>query len=128
MEIHQIKRSATAFQQPVNVQELRLQLARELAGEMIIAVTELESGQFNNTYRVNTSGSDYILKVAPGRSADAFYNERCLMQRERTISAHLQSASPLIPRYLSIYRWRPGCLFTALDSGQAVARGDHLAF
>jgi aminoglycoside phosphotransferase (APT) family kinase protein len=103
VEIHQIKRSATAFQQPVNKQDLRLQLTRELAGEKIIAVTELESGQFNNTYRVNTSGNDYILKVAPGRSADVFYNERCLMQRERSVSGHLQSASPLIPEYLSFF-------------------------
>ena len=103
MEIHQIERSGPGFQQPVNEQDLRLQLNRELSGEKIIEVTELEAGLFNNAYRVNTSQHAYILKVAPRRDADVFYNERYLMQRERSISRQLQSVSPLIPEYLSFF-------------------------
>lgn len=103
MEIHQIKRSGSAIQQPVNEQELRLQLGYELSGEKVIEVTELKAGLFNNTYRVNTSDNAYILKVAPERGADVFYNERYLMQRERSISQQLQSVSPLIPEYLSFF-------------------------
>jgi aminoglycoside phosphotransferase (APT) family kinase protein len=103
VEIHQIERSDSDFQQPVNEQDLRLQLNRKLSGETVIAVTELKAGLFNNTYRVNTSRNAYILKVAPGRDADVFYNERYLMQRERSISHQLQSVSPLIPEYLSFF-------------------------
>ena len=55
MLIHQITRDDSAFQQPVNEHELRLQLSNELSGENILQVTELKAGLFNNTYRVNTS-------------------------------------------------------------------------
>ncbi len=103
MEIHQIERSGAAFQQPVNEQHLRLQLTPKLSSEKIIEVTELKAGLFNNTYRVKTSQNVYILKVAPERCADVFYNERYLMQRERSISQQLQSLSPLIPEYLSFF-------------------------
>ena len=103
MEIHQVERNAAEFQQPVDEGDLRLQLRRELAGEKLIEVTELKDGLFNNTYRVNTSSNAYILKVAPGRNADVFYNERHLMQRERSIARQLQSASPLVPEYLSFF-------------------------
>ena len=104
MKIHQIKRSHSAFQQPVNEQELRVQLGHELPDEKIVEVTELKAGLFNNTYRVNTSHHAYILKVAPERGAHVFYNERNLMQRERSISQQLQSVSPLIPEYLSFFK------------------------
>ena len=103
VEIHQIERGGSAFQQPVNEQDLRLQLTPELSSEKIIEVTELKAGLFNNTYRVNTSQNAYILKVAPERGADVFYNERYLMQRERSISQQLHSLSPLIPEYLSFF-------------------------
>tara|TARA_B110000037_G_scaffold220214_1_gene287248 strand:- start:1471 stop:2439 length:969 start_codon:yes stop_codon:yes gene_type:complete len=104
VEIHQIERADSAFQQPVKEQELRQQLGHELSGERVIKVTELKAGLFNNTYRVNTSHRTYILKVAPARGAKVFYNERYLMQRERTISQQLQSVSPLIPEYLSFFK------------------------
>ena len=103
LEIYQLERSASEFQQPVNEHDLRLQLKRELSGEKIISVTELKAGLFNNTYRVSTSQYAYILKVAPDRNADVFYNERGLMQRERSISQQLQSVSPLVPDYLSFF-------------------------
>ncbi len=103
MVIHQIKRDATAFQQPVNEQALSKQLRHELAGENIIDISELAAGQFNNTYRINTSRNAYVLKVAPAADAGVFYNERRLMQREHTLSPHLQSASPLVPEYLSFF-------------------------
>jgi fructosamine-3-kinase len=103
VKINQIERSGSAFQQPVNEQDLRLQLAPELSSEKIIEVTELKAGLFNNTYRVNTSRNAYILKVAPERGVDVFYNERYLMQRERSVSQQLQSLSPLIPEYLSFF-------------------------
>jgi aminoglycoside phosphotransferase (APT) family kinase protein len=103
VEIHQIERYGSEFQQPVNEPDLRLQLNRELPGEKIIEVTELKAGLFNNTYRINTPENAYILKVAPERDTDVFYNERYLMQRERSISRQLQSVSPLIPEYLSFF-------------------------
>jgi len=103
LKIHQIERDASAFQQPVDEPDLRLKLSRELPGEKIIKVTELKAGMFNNTYRVNTSNNSYILKVAPGKGADVFYNERNLMQRERSVSRQLRSRSSLIPEYLSFF-------------------------
>lgn len=103
MKIQQIKRDKLAFQQPVNEQDLRLQLSRELSDEPVIEVTELNAGLFNNTYRVATEHNAYILKVAPEKSADVFFNERYLMRRERTIAEPLQSLSPLIPDYLSFF-------------------------
>jgi fructosamine-3-kinase len=87
----------------VNEHDLRSQLTRELATEKIVEVTELTTGLFNNTYRVVTSEKAYILKVAPESRADIFYNERYLMQRERSISRQLQSLSPLIPEYVSFF-------------------------
>jgi aminoglycoside phosphotransferase (APT) family kinase protein len=104
MEIQQIRRSASAFQQPVNEDDLRLAVGRELSGEEVVEVTELNTGLFNSTYRVSTSHNAYILKVAPDSNANVFYNERYLMQRERSISQQLQSVSPLIPDYLSFFR------------------------
>jgi len=80
-----------------------LKLSSTLSNEKIVEVTELKAGLFNNTYRVNTSQNAYILKVAPERGADVFYNERYLMQRERSISQQLQSVSSLIPEYLSFF-------------------------
>jgi aminoglycoside phosphotransferase (APT) family kinase protein len=103
MLIHQITRDDSAFQQPVNEHELRLQLSNELSGENILQVTELKAGLFNNTYRVNTSKNAYILKVAPDHNADVFYPERGLMQRERSVAAQLESISPLVPKYLSFF-------------------------
>jgi aminoglycoside phosphotransferase (APT) family kinase protein len=103
MEIHQIKRHSDAFQQPVNENDLRFKLNQELLGEKILNVTELNAGLFNNTFRVNTSHQTYILKVAPAKNADVFYNEHNLMQRERSVAQQLQSVSPLIPNYLSFF-------------------------
>ena len=103
MEIQQTRRSDAAFQQAVDEQDLRVQLRRELNNENIIAVTELNAGLFNTTFHVNTSGNDYILKVAPAQGAAIFYNERHLMQREQSIAEQLQSLSPLVPRYLSFF-------------------------
>ncbi len=103
MTIRQIQRSTSAFQQPIDEQELQYQLARHLKGEVIQSVIELNAGLFNNTYRVTTSQRVYILKIAPHSQADVFYNERLLMQREQTLAHHLQSVSSLIPKYLSFF-------------------------
>lgn len=104
MRIHQIERESSAFQQPVNENDLQLQLSRELVGEKIVEVSELKAGLFNNTYSIKTSQNDYILKVAPDLNADVFFNERYLMNRERTLSKQLQSVSPLVPDYLSFFK------------------------
>jgi hypothetical protein len=60
MLIHQIERNSSAFQQPVDENDLRLQLNRELSDENILELTELKAGLCNNTYRVNTSQNAYI--------------------------------------------------------------------
>jgi aminoglycoside phosphotransferase (APT) family kinase protein len=104
MKIHHIERADSAFQQPVDEQDLREQLSLALPGETIVAVTELEAGLFNNTYRVDVSDSRYILKVAPGGDVDVFFPERSLMQRERVIGPKLQSLSPLVPEYVNFFR------------------------
>ena len=103
MLIHQVSRPQTAFQQPVDESELRSCLQRQLPDEPILAVSELDAGLFNNTFRVDTADRAYILKVAPAADAAVFYNERRLMQRERRISEHLRSASSLVPEYLSFF-------------------------
>ena len=104
MEIHQIKRGDSDFQQSVDDNELKSQLSGELSDEKVLQVVELKAGLFNNTYRVETSQNAYILKVAPREDACVFYNERYLMQRERSMSQKLQSISPLIPNYLSFFK------------------------
>jgi len=104
VKIYKIDRDESAFQQPVNEHDLQIQLTHELALEKIIEVVELKAGLFNNTYRVDTEQNCYILKVAPWRGADVFYNELNLMRRERSISRQLQSLSPLIPEYLSFFK------------------------
>jgi aminoglycoside phosphotransferase (APT) family kinase protein len=104
MLIHQIKRESGEFQQPVDESDLKLQLSRELFGEIISEVIELQAGLFNNTYRIVASEKSYILKVAPDRNADVFYNERYLMKRERSVSEYLQSVSSLVPVYLSFFK------------------------
>lgn len=104
MQISQIDRGATDFQQPVAVEALRAQLARELPGERITEVAELPAGQFNNTFKVSTASNAYILKVAPAASADVFYSERNLMLREASVADTLQSLSPLIPEYVAFFQ------------------------
>ncbi|TWU25914.1 Phosphotransferase enzyme family protein [Bythopirellula polymerisocia] len=136
VEIHQVARDGSAFQQPVNEQDLLLQLNHVLTNETITQVTELKAGLFNNTYRVNTSQNDYILKVAPVGSADVFYCERSLMQREQSISQQLQSLSPLIPEYLSFFtvdgrdaflqRWIQGRLWHEVISSLTEAENAEL--
>ncbi len=104
MKIIQITRSKTEFQQTVEEQELVLQLGRELEGESILEIIELQAGLFNNTYRVKTSQNRYILKVAPVPNAGVFYNEQYLMLREKSLSQQLQEVSKLIPSYLSFFK------------------------
>ena len=103
MQIHQIARSATALQQPVDEDALREQLEQQLQGETVCDVTEIATGHFNNTYRVCTEQAAYILKVAPAPNANVFYWERRLMQRERSVATTLRAASPLVPEYLSFF-------------------------
>lgn len=102
MKVSQLNREPPEFQQPVDEALLRQQLANELADD-ILEVTELQSGMFNNTYRVTAANSKYILKVSPNAKADVFYNERCLMQREETVSKQLQASSSLVPKYISFF-------------------------
>ena len=104
MIIEQLKRSRSEFQQPVDEQALRSALMTALPSEAIIEAVELRAGMFNNTFRVTTSTSVYILKIAPAHDANVFYNERDLMQREQSIAEQLQSLSPLVPRYLTFFK------------------------
>lgn len=103
MKFQQIRRDSQDFQQPVDEADLKLQLGRELPGETIRDVTELQAGLFNNTYRVDTANNAYILKVAPRKEADVLFHEQNLMRRERTISSQLESVSPLVPAYMSFF-------------------------
>ena len=48
MKIEQQKRHRSAFQQPVDEEDRRMQLSRELSGESIVEVAELSTGLFNN--------------------------------------------------------------------------------
>jgi aminoglycoside phosphotransferase (APT) family kinase protein len=103
LKITQVKRTTVDFQQPVDEERLKEHLERELSGEQISEVTELDAGLFNNTYQIKSSGGDRILKIAPTSEADVFFNERNLMKREQSISKALQSSSPLIPEYLAFF-------------------------
>ena len=103
MVIRQIQRQASEFRQPVDETDLLRRLAQQLEGEEIVDVVELQAGLFNSSYRVATSRATYILKVAPRGDADVFYNEKHLMQRERSIAARLQSVDRLVPQYLSFF-------------------------
>ena len=103
MIIKQTVRPPGAFQQPVDEADLSTQLSCELAGETILAVRELESGLFNNTFRVDTASRAYILKVAPAEDREIFFSERSLMRRERAVARHLEAAGPLVPRYLAFF-------------------------
>ena len=104
MKLETIQRPPGSFQQPVDDAALSQQLAGALPEETLQAVTELDSGWFNNSYRVVTNRSRYLLKVAPAADADVFYNERYLMQRERALSSTLQPLNSLIPEYLCFFQ------------------------
>lgn len=104
MNISQLVRTATDFQQPVSEQALSSCLSEVIPDEIIIEISELSSGLFNSTYRVHTNKTNYILKIAPTEKADVFFNERFLMLREQTLSQQLQSISPLIPQYIRYLR------------------------
>ena len=99
MKIQQINRESSAFQQPIDEQLLSQALTEQLPEQLITTVTELSAGLFNNTYRVDTQDSRYILKIAPDAQANVYYNERHLMQREQSLADRLSALSPLIPDY-----------------------------
>ncbi len=103
MQIQQIIRPKSAFQQAVDESAMRMQLQAALPGESILTVTELDAGLFNNTYRVNTTENRYILKVSPHPDEDVFYHEQQLMRREQTLAPQLQTVSALIPEYLAFF-------------------------
>ena len=103
MQIKQVKRQLTDFQQPINEYQLKQQVSIQLSSQKVIRITELAAGQFNNTYLVETLDSKYVLKIAPHENADVFYSERNLMRREQTVASNLESASLLVPRYLSFF-------------------------
>lgn len=104
MKLEQLKRSKGEFQQPVDELTLQRSLQHELSDENVLAVKEIDAGFFNNTYCVETSKNKYILKVAPVSGADVFYNERYLMQRERSLADTLHKVSELIPDYLRFFK------------------------
>lgn len=104
MTIIQLPRTKESFQQPVPEYELIKALTDQLQSEKIIDVSELSSGLFNSTYKISTTLRQLILKVAPHQSADVFFNERHLMQREQTLSQQLRLVSNLIPNYISFFK------------------------
>lgn len=103
MQIRQLTRHATDFQQPVDERLLTLALTSLFDGDPVRLVNELGTGLFNNTYDVLTQHDRYVLKVAPATNAHTLFNEQHLMQREEQIAATLEQASSLIPRYLQFF-------------------------
>ncbi len=104
MKITQVKRSDTSFQQPVSDSELSNSLKSVMTNEIVSEVTEIDSGWFNSTYHVKTEKRSLILKVAPSPGADVFYNERFLMQREKSLSPYFQKFSSIIPEYIAFFK------------------------
>lgn len=104
MQVYQIPRKTTDFQQPVNEQFLTTAVAENLSVETPTEIRELSAGLFNNTYLVTTlSGVRYVLKIAPKHSDQVFYNERYLMQREQSLAPLLETVSEHIPSYLNFF-------------------------
>lgn len=54
----------------------------EKAGLLPQKVTELEAGEFNAAYKIDTAGGSYVLKVAPGKSTPVLRYEKGMMQTE----------------------------------------------
>ena len=103
MRVRQIDRSSTDFQQPVDEVALRRAVVDALPGRSVREVVELDSGLFNNTYRIDADDSAFVLKVAPRSETPVYFVERHLMERERTIAPRLRAAHPLVPEYLSFF-------------------------
>lgn len=111
MNITQIQRKASDFQQPVNESLLQEALIKALPTETIVEVTELSGGMFNNTFVVITQGDKYILKIAPHSNARVLFHEKQLMQREKCLSVTLRQRNPLIPEYISFFNINDRCSF-----------------
>ena len=136
MHVRQIARASTDFQQPVDETTLRRCVVDALPGRSVREIVELDSGLFNNTYRVGTDDGTFVLKVAPRADTPVYFVERHLMERERTIAPRLRSAHPLVPEYLSFFeidgrhaflqRFVPGRLWHAVESSLTEAENAEL--
>ncbi len=136
MHVRQIPRSATDFQQPVDPAELRRVVPDRLPDRTVRAIVELDSGLFNNTYRVDTDDGTFVLKVAPHTDVPVYFVERHLMERERTLAPRLEAAHPLVPEYVSFFdvdgrhaflqRFVPGRLWHAVESSLTEAENAEL--
>lgn len=136
MKIQQIVRLDDDFQQPVDEQALQTGLCNLLPNHQIVAVTELGSGLFNNTYKIETNDDVFVLKIAPKATMDVFYNEQLLMQREAAVAAALHSSCALIPpmlattvidaRQASVQPWIAGDLWHDLEPELTESESDQL--
>lgn len=59
------------------------------SSRVVVQATELASGLFNSTYRLDfADGEKLILRVAPDTAVSTFSNERHLLRREQNIEPH----------------------------------------
>ena len=136
MHVRQIERASTDFQQPVDETTLCRAVADALPGRSVREIVELDSGLFNNTYRVGTDDGTFVLKVAPRAETPVYFVERHLMERERTIAPRLAAVHPLVPGYLgffeidgrhaSLQHFIPGRLWHAVEESLTDAENAEL--
>ena len=101
MRFTSISRTADDFQRSIVLEQIE-QICRAAFGSerVVVQATELASGLFNSTYRLDfADGERVILRVAPA-AVSIFSNERHLLQREQSIEPHLNIVAPLIPKTL----------------------------
>ncbi len=100
MKFSPVIRDADHFQQSPSPEQLVALCQAAFGGATEVeAITELNSGLFNNCYLVELRNHPkLILRIAPGPSAHVFPNERNLMRREYAVQPFLVPACPTAPR------------------------------
>ena len=96
-------REPGAFQQPVSAAEISALLARTLGEDVRAArVTELATGTYNNTYRVDLEdGDSVVLRVAPPPSLQ-HRGDRQAMRNEHAATPLLAGLGRLVPQTLAV--------------------------
>jgi len=98
----EVERDAQAFQQSVSLKHIQT-VCREAFGHStrIVSVTEMDDGQFNNTYVIYLEDRrPVILRVAPSPERCIFWHEQELMRREVVMQYCLSPLASLLQAVL----------------------------
>lgn len=96
-----MQKNESAFQQSITQDELERITQNAFPGEDLRGSTEIKSGRFNTTYKLQVGVRDpVILRIAPNPNLMVYTHERNLLRREHSIHPYIASASNLVPKIL----------------------------